>query len=147
MILMKLKQISLTLVAGLPLALASCSKNEPATPTANDANKAASSAYDAGAKTAESAKTETAKAVEAAQVEAAKPAETGKAQQLIDKARSLVAENKFSDASSVLQQLTGQTLSPEQQKIVVGLKEQIQKALSAKAAENAAGAAGDLLKK
>jgi Arc/MetJ-type ribon-helix-helix transcriptional regulator len=65
---------------------------------------------------------------------------------LIDKAKSLIAEGKFSDASSVLQQLTGLSLTSEQTKLVDGLKEQIQKALAAKAAGDAAGAAGGFLK-
>lgn len=144
---MKLKKISLTLAAALGLALAGCSKSEPATPTAADANKAADSTADAVAKTAEAAKAQAAKAAEAANAEAAKAADNSKAQELIDKAKSLVAENKFADASSVLQQLGGQSLSGEQQKLVDGLKEQIQKALAAKATAAAAGAAGNLLKK
>jgi hypothetical protein len=193
---MKLEKISLICAAALALGLASCSKNEPGTPTAEDANKAAVSAADAAAKTAESAKAEAekvadatkaeavkaaeaaqaaqaaeaqkqaeaakaadaaqaadaakaeaAKTAEAAKAEAAKAADTGMAQGLIDKAKSLVAEGKFSDASSVLQQLAGQTLSGEQTTLVNTLKEQIQKALAAKAAENAAGSVGNLLKK
>jgi len=58
---------------------------------------------------------------------------------LIDKAQNLVAGTNYTDASSVLQQLAGQTLSDEQTKLVNGLKDQIQKALAARAAENAAG--------
>lgn len=94
----------------------------------------------------EAAKVEVAKA-EAARVEAAKAAENAKTQELIVKATSLIGEGKFSDASSVLQQLAGQTLSSDQQRLVDGLKEQIQKALAAKAAENAASSVGNLLKK
>jgi hypothetical protein len=182
---MKLENISLTLAAVLALGLASCSKNEPVTPAAEDANKAAVSAAAEAAKTAdavkakaanaaeattaeaakvaeaaaaeaakaaeavkaEAAKVEAAKAAEAAKADAAKAADTSKAQELIDKAKSLVAEGKFSDAASVLQQLAGQTLSDEQTQLVNVLKEQIQKALAAKAAENAAGSVGNLLKK
>ena len=195
---MKCKRISLTLAASLALGLASCSKNEPVTTAADDANKAASATADAraaeaarveAAKLAESAKAEAARAEaakfaeaakaevaraeaakaaaaanaetvktadvvkaeaakpEATPAEAAKATDNGKAQALIDKAKSLVAENKFSDASSVLQQLAGQALDGDQTKLVDGLKEQIQKALAARAAENAAGAAGGLFKK
>jgi hypothetical protein len=99
----------------------------------------------------EAARVEAAR-VEAARVEAAKAAEAAKSadnskfQGLIDKAKSLIAENKLSDASSVLQQLAGQSLSGEQQKVVDGLKAQIQKALIAKAAGDAAGSAGNLLR-
>ena len=188
---MKFKQIPLTFAAVLALGLASCSKNEPATPTAEDANKApetarievgktadaakaeaaktADAAKAEAAKTAEAAKVEAAKTAEAASVEAArtadaakaqavrtadaakaegvKAAEASKTQGLIDKAKSLIAENKLTDASSVLQQLSGQSLSAEQAKLVDSLKEQIQKALTAKATDNAGTAVGDLLKK
>jgi hypothetical protein len=177
---MNTNRLSLTLAAALALGLASCSKNEPAIPTAQDANKAPVSAADAAAKTAEAAKAETAKAAEAAKIEAArvadvakteaaKVAESAKAeaakveaaktaeatqaaddaktQGLIDQAKSLIAEGKFSEATSALQQLAGQSLSADQQKLVDGLKDQIQTALAARAAENAAGDVGYLLKK
>ena len=80
----------------------------------------------------------------ARQANAAKATEDAKVQVVIDKARGLITENKFADASSVLQQLTGLSLSADQAKLVDSLKEQIQKALAAKTAENAA--AGNLLK-
>jgi len=177
---MKFKQIPLTFAAVLALGLASCSKNEPATPTAEDANKASETArMEAGktadaakaeaAKTAEAAKAEAAKTADAANAEAAKTADAAKAQAvktadaakvegvkaadasktqgLIDKVKSLIAENKFTDASSVLEQLSGQSLSADQAKLVDSLKEQIQKALTAKAADNAGTAVGNLLKK
>ncbi len=155
---MKTKQISLTIAAAITLGLAGCSRNEPATSGAEDASKAAVSAADAAAKitdaanagagkAAEAAKAEAAKAADAAKAEVAKVADNTQAQGLIDKAKSLIAEGKLSDASSVLQQLTGQTLSGDQTKLVATLKEQIQKALTANAAENAAGNVGNLLKK
>ena len=166
-----MRNISLTLAAALALGLAGCSKNESATPAAEDANKAAASAADAAAKTAEAAKAEAARVADAAKAEAAKVAEAAKAeaakaeaakveaaktaeaakadaakaadnaktQGLIDKARSLIAEGKYSEAASVLQQLAGQSLSADQTTLVASLKEQIQKALAAKAADNAAG--------
>ena len=107
--------------------------------TKAEAAKTAEAAKVEAAKADQAAKVEAAKAAEAAKVEAAKAADNAKAQELIDKAKNLVAEGKFSDASSVLQQLTGLSLTSEQQKLVDSLKEQIQKALAAKAAENAAG--------
>ncbi len=128
-----------------------------------DAAKAAETAKVEAAKTAEAAKAEATRVADAAKVEAAKAAETAKTaaaqveagktadsaktQELIDNAKILVAEGNYSGAASLLQQLAGQPLSSDQQKLVDGLKEQIQKALAAKAADSAAGAAGDLLKK
>jgi len=121
-----------------------------------EAAKTAEAARAEAAKVAEAAKAEAAKVeaakveaakLEAAKVEAAKAAASAQTQELIVKATSLVAEGKYSDASSVLQQLAAQTLSSDQQKLVDGLKEQIQKALVAKATSDAAGSVGDLLKK
>ena len=94
----------------------------------------------------EAARVEAAKD-EAAKAAAAKAADNAKAQGLIDKVKSLIAEGKFTEASSVLQQLAGQSLSSDQAKLVDGLKEQIQKALVAKATADAAGSAGNLLKR
>lgn len=125
----------------------------------NEAANIAEAAKSAATQTTEPAKTEAAKAAEAASAQAAKTADgaktaeaakapdKGKVQELIDKAKSLIAENKLSDASSVLQQLAGRPLSGEQTKLVDGLKEQIQQALVAKAAQNASGSVGNLLKK
>jgi hypothetical protein len=144
---MKLKKISLACTAALVLGLAGCSKSESVTPATDDVNKTVSSAADAVAKTAEATKAEAVKAVDAAKTEVAKAADNSKAQELIDKAKSLVAENKFADASTVLQQLAGQSLSGEQQALVTSLKEQIQKVLAAKATDNAAGTVGNLLQK
>jgi hypothetical protein len=134
-----------------------------------EAAKTSKAADVEAAKTAEAAKVEAAKAVEAAKVaeaakveaakveaakveaakaaEAAKVAENNKTQGFIDKAKNLVAEGKFTDASSVLQQLIGRSLTSDQTKVVDGLKLQIQKGLIAKAADNAAGAVGDLISK
>jgi len=160
---MKLPKIFLPLVAALAFGQAGCSKNETVAPAAGDANKTVDSTADAAAKAAEAAKAGAAKVTEAAKVEAArvgaakaeaakaadaaKGADNAKVQGLIDKAKRLVAEGKFADATSVLQQLGGQLLSTDQQKLVEGLKEQLQKALAAKAAGDATGAAGNLLKK
>jgi hypothetical protein len=161
------KQLSITLplVAIVALVLVSCNRNEPVatTPvvtTTDDASKTATATAEAdkaAAAKAEASKAETAKIRDAVKVEAVPPdaakPEAAKAtgnetvQALIDKAKSLIAENKFSDASGVLQQLSGQSLNGEQKTLVESLKEQIQKALAAKATENAAGAAGNLLKK
>ena len=177
---MKFKQVPIAIAAVLTLGLASCSKNETSTTSAEDANKTAEAARVEAAKTAEAANAEAAKTSEAARAEAArtseaaraeaaktaeaakeqavktadaakaqaaKAAEMSKTQELIDKAKTLIAEGKFSDASSVVQQLSGQSLTDQQTKVVDGLKEQIQKALAAKTADNAGAAVGNLLNK
>jgi hypothetical protein len=173
---MKTQKIILPLMAvtALALGLASCGKNESSTSVSDDMNKAADTAKTEAANSADAAKAEAARVADAAKVEAAKTADaakveaakveaakvdaakattdakaedSAKSQGLIDKARSLVADGKYSDATSILQQLTGHTLSSDQQKLVDALKEQIQKAIAAKAADNAAGSVGDLLKK
>ena len=127
---MKRETPSLTLIAAIAIGLAGCSRNESDRTSADDANS-----------TATSADTEAAKTAEAAII-----ANNTKVQGLIDKAQSLVAESKFSDASKVLNQLAGLSLTSEQQKLVAALKEQILKALAVDASSNTAGTAGSLLK-
>ena len=80
--------------------------------------------------------------------EAAAPA-SNKAQELIDAASKLVGEGKYQDALAKLKDLSGEKLSPTQQSLVDAIKAQIQKALGATppTATDAAGAAGNLLKK
>ena len=65
---MKNKTLLLTFTAVLAFGLAGCSKNEPVTPAADNANKAATSAADAADKTAEAAKAEAAKVDQAAKI-------------------------------------------------------------------------------
>lgn len=76
-------------------------------------------------------------------------AASAKGQELIDSAKSLVAEGKFQEAMDKLKAIGGEKLSVDQQAIVDNLKAQIEKALASgqKAATDAAGAAGNLLKK
>jgi len=132
-------------------AKAEAAKAEAAKAEAAKAEAAKVEAATVEAATVEAARVEAARVeaarVEAARVEAAKAADTGKIQGLIDKAKGLIAESKFSDASTVLQQLTGQSLSGEQTKLVDALKQQIEKGLIAKSTESAVGIGGDLLKK
>jgi len=128
-----------------------------------EADRVAKAAQVEAAKTADAANAELAKTAAAAKAQAAVTAEAAKAdaakadaekaandtriQALIDKARVLIAENKLPDASSVLQQLNAQSLSDPQKKLVDDLKDQIQKAIVAKASNSAASGVGDLLKK
>ena len=146
---MKLEKNICTLAAVLALGLAGCSKQDSGTPTAADAQKTTGAATDALQKAADTAPTEAAKLADSAKAAAGKAtAETSsKSQELIDKAKSLVAGSKYQEALTTLQQLSSAKLTPEQQKLVDDLKAQIQKMMgaSSKTTSDAAGAASGLL--
>lgn len=55
---------------------------------------------------------------------------TARAQTVIDKATALVTDKKYADALNSLQGLSGLKLTPEQQKLVDGLKAQIEKGMA-----------------
>lgn len=135
-------------IAAAGLVLVGCSKQEPP-PSTDSGSKAADSAVTDLSKTVEAAKTAGEKAVAdvSKQVQDTTAAASAKVQGLIDKAKNLITENKYQDASAVIQELTGYKLTPEQQKLVDGLKEQIQKALASKAATDGASAVGGLVPK
>jgi hypothetical protein len=146
------------IVLSLATALCSCSKKEAATQPAAETSVTAETAKAVEAVApSEPAKVvaetappavETPKAIEAPKaVEVAKPVEDTSIQELIAKARSLAAEKKYAEASAVVQQLSSKALNADQTTLVEGLKQQIQKALTAKATENAVGALGNALPK
>jgi outer membrane PBP1 activator LpoA protein len=86
---------------------------------------------------------------------APKPAEAQKAVQdaaasastqasgLIDQAKSLIADQKYTEAMDVLKRLSSMKLTPEQQQLVDDLKAQAQKALAGAAASDASKKASD----
>jgi hypothetical protein len=138
------------LIALTGLILAGCSKPESA--TESGAKATTDAAGTDLAKTVETAKAAGEKIVADAsqqvqdtaatatkQVQDATAAASTKGQELIDKAKKLIAENKYQDASAILQELTGYKLTPEQEKLVLGLKDEITKALASQAAKDAAG--------
>jgi len=149
-----------TLIAAIAMTTGCDSKKEPTVPTSpetpktsaspasSDAQKALTDAAADAQKTAATAATEVQKAAEpvkaAAQTavaETTKSAQssvataTAKAQATIDKAKALVADNKFQEGLTMLNGLAGMVLTPEQQKMVDDLKVTIQKAMSSKAGQ------------
>ncbi len=147
----KLVLAEITLCAAL-VALCGCSKEQPATdtqtPTANQGQAPAA------AQAVETATTAAGQAVEAAKSTAAQltnqaatavQAATQQAQTLIDKAKGLLADNKYQEALASLGQLKNLQLTAEQQKLVDDLKAKIQAALTKAATTDPASALGGAL--
>lgn len=154
---MKTQKLLITLTAAAALTLIVGCDNKPAGPTkdvtTNSASAVAPEAPKAAAIPAPAPAPAAAPAVEKAVTEtkaAVTPAANGTAAKVngvIDQAKALIGQNKYTEALTTLQGLAGTTLSADQDKIVAGLKEQIQKAMAAKATTEATGAIGNLLKK
>jgi cell division septum initiation protein DivIVA len=147
---MKTPRVLVPLVAAaLLIWVTGCEKKEAT--VQDQAKTMADEASDAAKKGAEAVQ-ETAAKVASDVAEKAKevaaPA-SNKAQELIDAASKLVGEGNYQDALAKLKELSGEKLSATQQSLVDALKAQIQKALGGTppTATDAAGAAGNLLKK
>ncbi len=144
---MKIKPLVTGIVlCSLVVLVSGCKKEESApeaqitpqanTPTAPDLTKVA----DTAKATASQVATQV-----AGQATAQAQAAERQAQGVIDRAKSFVAEKKYQDALTSLNQLANLKLTPEQQKLVDDLKAQIQSALAKATASDAASALGGAL--
>jgi hypothetical protein len=137
---MKTKLIITAILACATLAAVSgCKKEEPA-PAAPKADQGTASQAAPVVDAAKSAVNDVTNQA-AAQATAAPE----QAQGLIDRAKSLVADSKYTEALSSLNQLTTTKLTDDQQKLVDGLKAQIQAALAKATGSDAASALGGAL--
>jgi hypothetical protein len=160
--------VKLAVWVGL-VALMGCSKEQPAADTQAQGSKATETVKTEASKATEAVKTEATKAADAVKTEATKAVDTVKstaqdasdkvssnlqptgqqdqqqAQGLIDKVKSLIGEQKYQEAMTSLTQLTKLQLTPDQQKIVDGLKTTLQSALAKTTASDAASALGGAL--
>jgi hypothetical protein len=151
---MKTKLIVSEFAACVALTLMMGCNKEPATTQSSPAQKAegvASEVKSEASKAADTVKSEASKAADTVKATAqqvtqgastqANAAEQ-QAQGLIDKVKSLIADQKYQDALSSLNQLANANLTAEQQKLVADLKTQIQNALSKASVTDAASALG-----
>lgn len=151
----KLAIVEVAMCAGLA-AVSGCKKEQPAADAqapkpAEGLAAESAKAVDAVKATAKEVTDQAAAQVKTTAKEAtdqataqAKAAEQ-QAQTIIDRAKSLVTENKYQEALSSLSQLASSTLTADQQKLVDGLKAQIQAALAKTSASDAASALGGAL--
>ena len=134
----------------LLLASGCGSKEEATSPAAGEATKASEAAAADAQKLATSAQRTASEAAAALKDQATAGDSTAKAQGLIDTAKRLTTENKWSEALKTLNELANVKLTPEQQKLVDSLKAQAQKQIEAmatkKATDEAGKAVGGLLK-
>lgn len=122
------------------IALPACSdkQNAPAAPESKDLQQAASDvASKAQDKAADAKSTVDAAAANVQQQATAQSAAAqGQVQTLMDKAKTLVADKKYSDALTTINDLSKLQLTPDQQKWVADLKAQVQKAMASQATGN-----------
>ncbi len=156
---MKTQKLLITLTTAAALTFIVGCDSKPADPLKDATNavttavKEATKAVEAAPAAAEKAMTDVKAAVTGAAADAkaaVTPAANGtvaKVNGIIDQAKALIGQNKYTEALTSLQSLAGTTLNADQDKIVAGLKDQITKAMAAKVTADPAGAVNSLLKK
>jgi len=150
------KTVSLLKLTGCTIVaaalLTACGKHEEQKPAAADSKAApgvASELQQGATAVAEQVQDAARKAAATVQTQAAAAAQAAQSQfqTVIDQVKGLMAEKKYNEALQVIQQkIAGLKLTPEQQKLIDGLKEQIQKALASSAVNDASKTVGDLNK-
>jgi predicted Zn-dependent protease len=163
---MRTSFFTIVIAAGLVLAVSSgCSKQEeeettPVTTsesTAPSTSQADAELKQAGAELKQAADDATQQAKDvagsvsqtatqaAADLKPATNEATEQANNLFAQAKSFMAEKKYSEALNSLKQLSNLKLTPEQQKMLDDLKQQVQAALAKAGATEAASKLGDVL--
>ena len=157
---MKTQLIAVAVAVAVLTVVSGCSQKEEsvAPPPVEETQKAANSALSDAATTAAKASDALKQTAETAQVEARKAAEALKeqsqsavsaaderAQGLINSAKKLAADNKWTEVLNILRQLASYKLTPEQQEFVDGLKKQAQQQVAKSATERATGEAAKKL--
>jgi hypothetical protein len=141
---MKIEIVIATIVMSTAaVSLSGCKKEEAVSAPAVEASKPSEPITNEPAKAVDAANTAT-KAV-ADQTTSQADAATAQSQSLIDKAKSYVADQKYQDALTTLSQLSSSKLTADQQKLVDGLKAQIQSAMAKTSGGDAAAALGGAL--
>lgn len=130
---MKTRFILCVAIGSLLLASSCGKKQESVPPAQSSSDIAATGMIQKVTATAEAQTQVVSEAIQntATNVPAQAAAASDKVQGVIDQAKRLMSENKLTEALALLNGLSGETLSADQQSLVQSLKAQIQKALDA----------------
>lgn len=125
------------------LLLSACNKTEQPTTSTDAENQKPADVTVAATNAAEQVPNQT--MVTNAALETATDDSQSQAQQLIDKTKALVAEKKYTEALSSLNELSKLKLNSQQQTWMDEIKAQIQKAMTAQTTSDASKSVGDAI--